>query len=110
MWKTVVRRILIMIPQIILLSLLVFIVANFMPGDPFTGLIDPNMDAKQIEQMREAAGLNDPLPVRYLTGSPMPCKETLDEVLPTGYRSLPLLVSGPPTPFDWGLYRSSSPT
>ncbi|EKU94220.1 Glutathione transport system permease protein gsiC [Alloiococcus otitis] len=65
MWKTVVRRILIMIPQIILLSLLVFIVANFMPGDPFTGLIDPNMDAKQIEQMREAAGLNDPLPVRY---------------------------------------------
>lgn len=65
MWKTVVRRLLLMIPQVFLLSILVFVVANFMPGDPFTGLIDPNMDPAQIEVMREAAGLNDPLPVRY---------------------------------------------
>lgn len=65
MWKTVVRRLLLMIPQIIILSVIVFALANFMPGDPFTGLIDPTMDGAQIEAMREAAGLNDPLPIRY---------------------------------------------
>lgn len=42
MWKTVLRRILIMIPQLLILSLLVFILAKMMPGDPFTGMINPN--------------------------------------------------------------------
>ena len=42
MWKTVLRRVLIMIPQLILLSIIVFMLAKMMPGDPFTGLINPN--------------------------------------------------------------------
>lgn len=33
MWKTVLRRILIMIPQLLILSLLVFILAKMMPGE-----------------------------------------------------------------------------
>lgn len=65
MWKTVVRRLLIMIPQILLLSILVFVVAEFMPGDALTGLIDPNIDPARLEELREQMGLNDPLPVRY---------------------------------------------
>lgn len=66
MWKTIIRRLLLMIPQIIILSILIFIIADFMPGDPFTGLIDPNLDPAQLEAMREAYGLNDPLPVKYV--------------------------------------------
>jgi len=66
MWKTIIRRILLMIPQILILSILIFIIADFMPGDPFTGLIDPNLDPAQLEAMREAYGLNDPLPVKYV--------------------------------------------
>lgn len=65
MWKTVVRRLLVMIPQIFLLSILVFALAYFMPGDAFTGQIDPNVDPAQLEALREAAGWNDPLPVQY---------------------------------------------
>lgn len=65
MWKTVVRRVLLMIPQIIILSILVFAVAQMMPGDPFTGLITPETDPMVIENLREQAGLNDPLPVQY---------------------------------------------
>lgn len=65
MWKTVVRRLLIMIPQILLLSILVFVVAEFMPGDALTGLIDPNIDPARLEELREQMGLNDPLPVHY---------------------------------------------
>lgn len=66
MWKTVLRRLLVMIPQILVLSVLVFTVAHFMPGDAFTGLIDPNIDPVQLEILREAAGWNDPLPVQYV--------------------------------------------
>ena len=65
MWKTVVRRFLIMIPQLFVLSILIFIMAKNMPGDPFTGLITPETDPAVIEQLREKAGLNDPWPVQY---------------------------------------------
>lgn len=66
MWKTVVRRVLLMIPQMFILSVLVFTIAHFMPGDPFTGLITPETEPKVIEQLREKAGLNDPLPEQYV--------------------------------------------
>ena len=65
MWKTVVRRFVIMIPQLFVLSILIFIMAKNMPGDPFTGLITPETDPAVIEQLREKAGLNDPWPVQY---------------------------------------------
>ena len=35
--KPYLRRFLLMIPQLIILSILVFILAKLMPGDPFTG-------------------------------------------------------------------------
>ena len=66
MWKTIVRRILIMIPQLFILSVLVFLIGKMMPGDPFTGLLgNPNVKASRIEELRELAGLNDPWPVQY---------------------------------------------
>ncbi|WEV44332.1 ABC transporter permease [Lactobacillus sp. ESL0684] len=65
MWKTILRRFLVMIPQIIILSFLVFVLAKMMPGDPFTGQINPNTDPKQLEALKRAAGLYDPIPVQY---------------------------------------------
>ncbi|ANU13760.1 oligopeptide ABC transporter permease [Planococcus halocryophilus] len=65
MWKLIVRRTLITIPQIIVLSLLVFILAQAMPGDALTGLIDPSIDPATIEAMRERLGLNNPWYVQY---------------------------------------------
>lgn len=65
MWKTIVRRVLLMIPQLIALSLLIFIMAKFMPGDPFTGMIGPETDPNRIEELRELAGLNDPWYEQY---------------------------------------------
>lgn len=65
MWKFIIRRILIMIPQLILLSLIVFIMAKFMPGDALTGVVDPNMDPVQIEKKREEMGWNDPWYEQY---------------------------------------------
>ena len=66
MWKTVVRRCLIMIPQLFVLSLLIFILAKLMPGDPFSGLITPETDPARIAELREQAGLNDPWYIQYV--------------------------------------------
>lgn len=66
MWKTVLKRFLAMIPQLIILSVIVFVMAKLMPGDPFTGLISPQTPPEVIEKLREAAGLNDPLNVQYV--------------------------------------------
>ncbi|MBP3950052.1 oligopeptide ABC transporter permease [Bacillus suaedae] len=65
MWKFTLRRILILIPQVILLSVLIFIMAKMMPGDALTGLIDPSIDPAIMEERREALGLNDPWHVQY---------------------------------------------
>ena len=66
MWKTTLRRILIMIPQIVILSILVFILAKMMPGDPFSGLIDPNISPARIAELRQSLGLNDPWYIQYI--------------------------------------------
>lgn len=66
MWKTILRRIILMIPQIIILSILVFVLGSLMPGDALTGLIDPTISAEQVEAMREKLGLNKPMPERYV--------------------------------------------
>ncbi|MCZ3621437.1 oligopeptide ABC transporter permease [Lactobacillus mulieris] len=65
MWKTILRRFLIMIPQIFLLSVLVFFLAKMMPGDPFTGAINPNTDPKEIARLKQELGLNDAPWVQY---------------------------------------------
>ena len=65
MWKTILRRVLLMLPQILILSILVFILAKMMPGDPFTGLITPETDPNTIEALRVKSGFYDPLPVQY---------------------------------------------
>ncbi|WHZ31557.1 ABC transporter permease [Desemzia incerta] len=66
MWKTILRRFLVMLPQVFILSIIVFALAQAMPGDPFTGLITPETDPAVIENLREQAGLNDPIPVQYV--------------------------------------------
>ncbi|AXI10128.1 ABC transporter permease subunit [Oceanobacillus sp. 143] len=65
MWKFIVRRILITIPQIILLSVLIFMLAQAMPGDALSGLVDPNVSLEQKNALREKLGLNDPWYQKY---------------------------------------------
>lgn len=65
MWKTVLRRTLVMIPQLIILSIIIFLLAKLMPGDPFTGLITPETSPAAIEELRRKAGLYDPLHIQY---------------------------------------------
>ncbi|MFJ7738879.1 oligopeptide ABC transporter permease [Lysinibacillus sp. NPDC097287] len=60
------RRLLGMIPLLLLISLVVFTLAKMMPGDAFAGEIDPsNTNPEYIAEMREKLGYNDPIIVQY---------------------------------------------
>ena len=66
MHKTIIRRILILIPQLLVISVIIFLMAIAMPGDALTGFTEnPNLSFEQIEAQREALGLNDPWHVQY---------------------------------------------
>ncbi|HDR6270449.1 ABC transporter permease [Bacillus thuringiensis] len=68
MWKFILRRVLVMIPQLFILSVLVFTLAKAMPGDALSGaeLANPKADPKVLEEQREKLGLNDPIPTQYV--------------------------------------------
>lgn len=66
MIKLIIRRLLGMIPMLFLISIVVFMLAKAMPGDSFTGEIDPNnTNPEYIEEMREKTGYYDPVYVQY---------------------------------------------
>ncbi|MCM3004710.1 oligopeptide ABC transporter permease [Priestia koreensis] len=67
MIKLILRRILIMIPQLFIVSVIVFALAKAMPGDALTGrAMNPNADPKVLEEQREKLGLNDPVSTQYV--------------------------------------------
>lgn len=65
MWKFIVRRLLITFPQLIVLSIIIFVMAQFMPGDALTGIIDPNLSLEQKNALREQLGMNEPWHIQY---------------------------------------------
>ena len=65
MLKMILRRILLTIPLLFLVTLIVFGLAQLVPGDPAVTLAGESASAEQIEQIREQLGLNDPVLVQY---------------------------------------------
>jgi len=60
MGRTIVRRILILIPQLFVLSLALFLLAEAMPGDAIMGLAGNYASPDEIEALRAAHGLDGP--------------------------------------------------
>ncbi|KAF0676076.1 ABC transporter permease [Profundibacterium mesophilum] len=60
------RRIVIAIPTVILISIFVFGLQKLLPGDPILAMAGEERDPEVIEFLREKYRLNDPIPVQYL--------------------------------------------
>lgn len=94
MFQYLIRRILIFIPMLFLLTVIVFGLAKAAPGDPFTGkILDPSIDPEVYEQRKEALGLNDPVPVQYLHWISSIAKGDLGESITYNGRSVQDLIS-----------------
>lgn len=66
MKRYIIKRILQVIPVIILASILSFAMIYMAPGDPAEFYRTPNMTDEDMEIVRENMGLNQPVPVQYV--------------------------------------------
>jgi peptide/nickel transport system permease protein len=70
MGRYLLRRLIIAVPVLFGICVATFALGNLAPGDPVSALLDPkqmaNMGPEWVEQRKEALGLNDPAPRRFI--------------------------------------------
>jgi peptide/nickel transport system permease protein len=65
--KYLLRRVMVIIPTLLGISMVLFSILALAPGDPFEELaLNPNIPAEVRLHLRQQFGLDDPLPVRYV--------------------------------------------
>ena len=66
MHKYILKRLLLLIPVLIGVSLVVFVMLEITPGDPARQLAGSDATEEAVEQLREELGLNDPALTRFI--------------------------------------------
>lgn len=68
MLRYILRRLLMLIPTLIGMSVLIFLMLRLLPGDIVTIIVgtDAQADSAATEKLRESMGLNDPIPIQYV--------------------------------------------
>lgn len=61
MFKYAVKRIIYIIPTLALVALMVFLLIHMIPGDPALVILGSDASPKEVELLRNALGLNEPL-------------------------------------------------
>ena len=67
MIRIILRRILLLLITMILVSMLTFIAFDLVSGDPARGMLGTEASKEQVEALRQEMGLDRPLPVRYVS-------------------------------------------
>ena len=65
MIKYVIKRLLLMIPILMGITLIVLIFIDIAPGDPARMMLGNEATEEEVQELRESLGLNDPFVVRY---------------------------------------------
>ncbi len=65
MTRIILRRLIVALPTIILVSMLVFALQKLLPGDPVLAMAGEERDPAVLEYLRDKYRLNDPIPVQY---------------------------------------------
>src|SRR5712692_9436450 len=66
MFRYILRRLVMGIPVLFGVSIGVFLMLQFVPGDPATVLAGDTASPQAIEQIRVELGLDQPLPIQYV--------------------------------------------
>lgn len=66
MIKIIVKRVLQLIPVLLITMSITFVITRVIPGNPAVSILGPQASAEDIAKMEERMGLNDPLPVQYI--------------------------------------------
>lgn len=101
MGKYILRRLVMLIPTLLGMSMLIFLMLRLLPGDILDIIAgtDAQVNEEQMEKLREAMGLSDPVPVQYIKwmgnllqgdpGNSMRSGEPVSELLS---RALPITI------------------
>lgn len=65
MWRYICKRLLMIIPVLLGVTLVVFMILSFAPGDPAVSILGDKASEEDLEAMREQLGLNDPIWMQY---------------------------------------------
>ena len=103
MFSYIIRRLVLLVPVILIVGVIVFGLVHLTPGDPAGVILGDQATPEQVDQLREQLGLNDPLPVQFFNwftgilrldfgesvflGIPV-TEALLDRVAPTGLLTL----------------------
>lgn len=103
----ILRRLVLLIPVILIVGLVVFTLVHLTPGDPAAIILGDQATPEDVQQLRDQLGLNDPLPIQFVSwftgvltldfgdsiflGIPV-TEALLDRVQPTGLLTLYALI------------------
>ncbi len=62
----IIRRLLLLIPVLLIVGVIVFTLMHLTPGDPASVMLGRDATEEQTEALRERLGLNEPVPVQFL--------------------------------------------
>lgn len=62
----ILRRLALLFPVLLVVSIIIFSLIHFTPGDPAAIMAGEDATAEQVEAMRERLGLNEPLPSQFV--------------------------------------------
>ena len=108
MLKYFVKRFLAIIPKILVISMLIFWGMQLIPVDPLTISMDPEqldgLSEAQMEELREAKGLNDPIPVQYVRWLGNLLQGEFGYSLQTGASIKSLILNRLPATFELAIF------
>lgn len=67
MIKYIIKRILSVIPVLLVVSVVIFGIIHITPGDPAGIILGQDATTEQLQELREELGLNEPIHLQYLT-------------------------------------------
>lgn len=67
MAEVVAKRLLLAVPMLFGMSIVVFLIIHLVPGDPVLAVLGLHATPELVAQMRSNLGLDEPLPVQYLS-------------------------------------------
>jgi peptide/nickel transport system permease protein len=66
MTRYIARRLILLLPVLLIVGIIVFVLVHLTPGDPAVVILGQDANPEQIEQLRDQLGLNDPLYMQFL--------------------------------------------
>lgn len=67
MGSFILKRLVNLIPTLLVVGIIVFIITRMIPGDPASVMLGPQASVEDVENLREELGLNKSMPSQFIS-------------------------------------------